>query len=173
MTELPNEELLVIEFYNVLIPPIFAGYMVAFIAILANKASSPLETEKFILKVQSLAETSHNMGVIQSPTFCSIFYMKEAYQYLLTKAILIEKPMYIGGRIKKCFLMNNHKALKFILENCRAWFLWEENYKIIHRVFIEKYLKVILAEDSEANNAKQGSSEPVPPVQASQTKQKL
>lgn len=173
VNDLPKEELLVIEFYNILIPPIFAGYMVTLIAIMGYKTTGPTEVEKFLLRVQNLAETSHNMGVIQSPTFCSMYYMKEAYQFLLTKGVLVEKSMYREGRIKKCFLMNNSKALTLIIEKCRDWFLWEENYKIIHRVFVEKYLKGILAEEAESNKAKQSSTELGSATQTPTSKQKL
>jgi hypothetical protein len=67
VTELPKEELLVIELYNILIPPIFAGYMVTFIAIYAHKAIGPVEVESFLLKVQNLAETSPQHGCHSEP----------------------------------------------------------------------------------------------------------
>ena len=147
--------------------------MVTFIAIYAHKAIGPVEVENFLLKVQNLAETSHNMGVIQSPTFCSMYYMREAYQFLLTKAILVEKPLYRDNRIRKCFVMNNLNALKLILTNCRGWFLWEENYKIIHRVFVEKYLKAMLEDAAESKNSRQSSPDQLHSAQAELSKQKL
>lgn len=146
INDLPKEELLVIEFYNILIPPIFAGYMIAFTAILKFNTEEPFETERFIHLIQHLAETCHNMGVIQSPSFCSIFYTRQAYLFLLDKGILVDKPTVIEGKVKKCYVVNNRPALKLILQNCRSWFLWDENYKIVKRVFEDKYLKELMEE---------------------------
>jgi hypothetical protein len=102
-----------------------------------------------------------------------MYYMREAYQFLLTKAILVEKPLYRDNRIRKCFVMNNLNALKLILTNCRGWFLWEENYKIIHRVFVEKYLKAMLEDAAESKNSRQGSPDQLHSAQAELSKQKL
>lgn len=146
ITELPKEELLVIEFYNILIPPIFAGYIILFAALLNFKTEEPVETEKFLMLVQRLAETCHNMGVIQSPTFCSIYYMRQAFAFLLEKGVVVEKPTLLTDKMRKCYVVNNRPALKLIVQNCRAWFLWDENYNIVKRVFEDKYLKTLMDE---------------------------
>lgn len=139
--DLPREELLLIEFYNTQIPPIFAGYMTAFICAAALNTEEPTETEKWILTAQNLAELSHKMGVIQSPTFCSIFYMRQAYTYLLDSEIIQEKSVLKGEKIRKCFWVKNQIALEMLIKALRVDFLWEENYKIIRKVFEDRYLK--------------------------------
>jgi hypothetical protein len=138
--ELHKEQLLVIEFYNILIPPIFAGYIIAFICFVSLKTSESKDLEEFLMTIQLLSETCHRMGVIQSPTFCSIFYIRLAYQYLLDNKIVAEVPLFIANRIRKHFIVENRLKLKALVKILRSDFLWEENYMIVRRVFEEKFM---------------------------------
>ena len=140
MIDLPINDILVIEFYNILIPPIFSGYMITFICIHSLASYDICPIEKTMLMIQKMSETAHLMGVIQTPTFCSIFYVRNAYQFLVSKGIVQESSKLKDNNIMKCFKVSNTQALEELVRSLRQDFLWEENYRIIRKVFEERFL---------------------------------
>jgi hypothetical protein len=138
---LPKNWLLVIEFYNILIPPIVSGYMVSFICIYMNRHKETVETEPLLKEVQTMAELAHKMGVIASPTFCSYFYMIQAYGFLRECGMLEESQTYFNNKIRMCFKVCDAPALKALIGDFREFFLWEENYRLIKRIYSENYIK--------------------------------
>lgn len=101
-----------------------------------------------------MAETAHKMGVIQNPTFCSIFYSRGAYQFLLRRGLVQETSQFRDNKILKCFRVSNFTGLKNLVKTLRADFLWEENYKIIKKVFEDRYILPELKNSSVTNRQK-------------------
>ena len=140
VNELLPEKLLVLELYNIILPPIFAGYIILFICVNGLPPGELTDQETFLLTVHSLAETSHKMGVIQSPTFCSIFYSRMAMQYLVDTKIVSEIPRFKENRIRRHFQVEDRSRLKELVNSLRVDFLWDENYRIVKRVFGDRFL---------------------------------
>ena len=140
MLELNKNDLLVVEFFNILIPPIFSGYMLTFVCIMSLHTIESLPLEKTLLSIQQMAETAHKMGAIQNPTFCSIFYTRNAYQFLLSRGVVQESSKFQDQKIMKCFKIVDFTALRQLVKVLRNDFLWEENYRIIRKVFEERFL---------------------------------
>lgn len=140
MHELNKNDLLVVEFFNIVIPPIFSGYMLTFVCVMSLHSAESLPLEQTLLSIQQMAETAHRMGAIQNPTFCSIFYTRNAYQFLLSRGIVQESSKFQDQRILKCFKIVEFNALRQLVKLLRTDFLWEENYRIIRKVFEERFL---------------------------------
>ena len=120
-------------------PPIFNAYMVALTSFSLLKTERDYETEAFLDRIQELAEACHRMGVIQNPAYCSIFYFKSVHQYLI-EINCIKECLILGiGKPKKAFKLIDLAKLIELVEKLRLAFLWEENYRIIQKVYIDKF----------------------------------
>jgi len=114
--------------------------MLAFVCVMSLHSAESLPLERTLLTIQQMAETAHRMGAIQNPTFCSIFYTRNAYQFLLARGIVQESSKFQEQRILKCFKIVEFDALQQLVKLLRGDFLWEENYRIIRKVFEERFL---------------------------------